>query len=156
MSAMADLRHGPERISPMNCAPLQPSSKILFSIISSTLWLATMLALPVQAQTVHVGAGSYTTALPAGDAAPAGQIFNNVAGPKSTHRFWAAKNWYADNIVNGSVTFGGGGGGPFNMFPQPLGMQTTANGLLMGFDAAINNGGTFFNQQFEGDLTIRE
>jgi endoglucanase Acf2 len=106
------------------------------------------------AQTVHVGAGSYTTALPAGRTAPSSQIFNTVAGPKPSHRFWAAKNWYADNIVNGAVTFGGGGGGPFNMFPQPWGMQTTASGLLMGFDAAINNGGTFFNQPFEGDLTL--
>src|SRR5207302_7586644 len=60
----------------------------------------------------------------------------------------------ADNIINGAVTFGGGGGGPFNMFPQPLGMQTTASGLLMGFDAAVLNGGTFFNQPFEGDLTL--
>jgi endoglucanase Acf2 len=138
----------------MNCAHLQLSSKTLFSFLCSTLCLVSMLALPVQAQTVHVGAGSYTTALPAGDAAPSSTIFNSVAGPKPTHRFWAAKNWYADNIVNGAVTFGGGGGGPFNMFPQPLGMQTTASGLLMGFDAAINNGGTFFNQPFEGDLTI--
>src|SRR5436190_1178848 len=108
----------------------------------------------LQAQTVQVGAGSYTTALPAGAAAPASQIFNTVPGPKRTHQFWTAKNWYADNIINGSVTFGGGGGGPFNMFPQPLGMQTTAKGLLTGFDAAVNNGGTFFNQPFEGDLTI--
>ncbi|HZD94704.1 MAG TPA: glycosyl hydrolase, partial [Candidatus Sulfotelmatobacter sp.] len=87
-------------------------------------------------------------------AAPSSQIFDTVAGPKPTHRFWTAKNWYADNIINGAVTFGGGGGGPFNMFPQPLGMQTTANGLLMGFDSAVLNGGTFFNQPFEGDLTL--
>jgi endoglucanase Acf2 len=113
-----------------------------------------MLAFSLQAQTVHMGAGSYTTTLPAGAAAPSGQIFNTVAGPKPTHRFWTAKNWYADNIINGAVTFGGGGGGPFNMFPQPLGMQTTASGLLMGFDAAVLNGGTFFNQPFEGDLTL--
>jgi len=135
------------------CFPHAPR-RTLSSTLCSIFWLVLLLALPSQAQVVHVGAGSYTTALPAGRSAPSSQIFNNVAGPKSTHRFWAAKNWYADNIVNGAVTFGGGGGGPFNMFPQPLGMQTTANGLLMGFDAAINNGGTFFNQPFEGDLTI--
>ncbi len=129
------------------------SSGIHSSIVRA-FWLIPMLAFSLQAQTVHVGAGSYTTTLPAGAAAPSGQIFNTVAGPKPTHRFWTAKNWYADNIVNGAVTFGGGGGGPFNMFPQPLGMQTTASGLLMGFDAAVLNGGTFFNQPFEGDLTL--
>src|SRR5947207_6182121 len=111
-------------------------------------------SLSLCAQTVQVGAGSHTTAVPAGATAPSSQIFNTVPGPKPTHRFWTAKNWYADNIVNGAVTFGGGGGGPFNMFPQPLGMQTAANGLLMGFDAAVLNGGTFFNQPFEGDLTL--
>ncbi|HEY6249757.1 MAG TPA: glycosyl hydrolase [Candidatus Angelobacter sp.] len=124
------------------------------STITIVLGFILFVGVQLQAQTVAVGAGSYTTALPAGAAAPAGQIFNTVPGPKPTHRFWAAKNWYADNIVNGSVTFGGGGGGPFNMFPQPLGMQTTASGLLTGFDATVNNGGTFFNQPFEGDLTI--
>src|SRR5215813_14087563 len=122
--------------------------------VGITLLFVVVFAAGAQAQTVQVGAGSYTTAPPAGAAVPASPVFNTVPGPKPTHRFWTAKNWYADNIVNGAVTFGGGGGGPFNMFPQPLGMQTTAKGLLMGFDAAVNNGGTFFNQPFEGDLTL--
>src|SRR5215813_1235120 len=122
--------------------------------VGITLLFVVVFALSLRAQTVQVGAGSYTTTLPAGAAAPASPVFNTVPGPKPTHRFWTAKNWYADNIVNGAVTFGGGGGGPFNMFSQPLGMQTTASGLLMGFDAAVNNGGTFFQQPFEGDLTI--
>ena len=111
-------------------------------------------SLSLCAQTVQVGAGSYTTAVPAGATAPSSQIFNTVPGPKPTHRFWTAKNWYADNIINGSVTFGGGGGGPFVMFPQPLGMQTTSTGLLLGFDATITSGGTFFFQPFEGDLRL--
>jgi hypothetical protein len=132
---------------------MQPLSRVRSSIVS-VICLISLVGLPLRAQTVHVGAGSYTTTLPAGASAPSSQIFNTVAGPKPTHRFWTAKNWYADNIVNGAVTFGGGGGGPFNMFPQPLGMQTTPSGLLMGFDAAVLNGGTFFNQPFEGDLTL--
>src|SRR5215475_12104581 len=98
----------------------------------------------VGAQIVHVGQGSYTTTPPAGATVPSSQIFNTVAGPKPTHKSFTAKNWYADNIVNGAVTFGGGGVGPFNMFPQPLGMQTTSSGLLMGLDATVNNCGTFF------------
>lgn len=131
----------------------QPLRKIQ-TAIRITVLLSLLAVVTLQAQVVQVGSGSYTTSLPSGAAAPSSQIFNTVSGPKSTHRFWAAKNWYADNIVNGSVTFGGGGGGPFNMFPQPLGMQTTASGLLMGFDAAVLNNGTFFNQPFEGDLTL--
>src|SRR6267142_1117259 len=121
----------------MHRVSIQPLGKTRSSVFSA-LWFTpvlalplllfalTTVALPLQAQTVHVGAGSYTTTLPTGAAAPSSQIFNSVAGPKPTHRFWTAKNWYADNIVNGAVTFGGGGGGPFNMFPQPLGMQTAA------------------------------
>jgi endoglucanase Acf2 len=132
----------------------QPLQKRFVSTIFLACFFVALLAGRVQAQTVQVGSGSYTTALPAGATAPSSQIFNTVSGPKPTHKFWTAKNWYADNIINGSVTFGGGGGGPFNMFPQPLGMQTTASGLLTGFDAAVLNNGTFFNQPFEGDLTI--
>jgi len=124
------------------------------SLIGITLVVLFFVSVRVQAQTVQAGAGSYTTAPPAGATVPSSQIFSAVPGPKPTHKFWTAKNWYADNIVNGAVTFGGGGGGPYNMIPQPLGMQTTSTGLLMGFDAAVNNGGTFFNQPFEGDLTI--
>src|SRR5499427_10211769 len=114
------------------------------SLIGITLVCLFFISVRVQAQTVQAGAGSYTTAPPAGAAIPSNQIFSTVAGPKPTHKFWTAKNWYADNIVNGAVTFGGGGGGPYNMIPQPLGMQTAAKGLLMGFDAAVINGGTFF------------
>lgn len=136
------------------CSGRQSSSRSFQSTLTIIAFLIFPICAEVQAQTVQVGAGSYTTALPAGATAPSSQIFNTVAGPKPTHKFWTAKNWYADNIVNGSVTFGGGGGGPFNMFPQPLGVESTANGLLLGFDAAVNNGGTFFQQPFEGDLTI--
>src|SRR5215472_12745047 len=132
---------------------LQQTSSRLAKLIAMFLF-GWSLGATVDGQVVQVGSGSYTTTLPAGATAPAKPAFNTVPGPKPTHKFWTAKNWYADNIVNGSVTFGGGGGGPYNMIPQPLGMQTTSTGLLMGFDAAVNNGGTFFNQPFEGDLTI--
>src|ERR1700735_2350866 len=133
-------------------SPRQPLQTIIIRLALSVL--ALLCPVRLHAQTVTLGSGSYTTTLPAGATAPSNQIFNTVAGPKATHKFWTAKNWYADNIVNGSVTFGGGGGGPFDMFPHSLGMQTTASGLLMGFDAAVNNGGTFFEQPFEGHLTI--
>ncbi len=126
----------------------------LFIIFLFLFLLSCFAGARASAQTVAAGSGSYTTTLPAGATAPSAQIFNTVAGPKPTHKFWTAKNWYADNIVNGAVTFGGGGGGPYNMFPQPLEVQSTASGLLLGFDATVNNGGTFFQQPFEGDLTI--
>src|SRR5260370_14818889 len=69
-----------------------------------------LFSISLCAQTVQVGAGSYTTALPPGATAPSNQIFSRVARPKPTHRFWAAKNWYADNIINGGgILFWSGG-----------------------------------------------
>ena len=98
----------------------QPAARRFQSKIFFIFILSLFVNVFIHAQTVAAGSGSYTTTLPAGATAPAAQIFNTVPGPKPTHKFWTAKNWYADNIVNGTVTFGGGGGGPFNMVPQPL------------------------------------
>jgi endoglucanase Acf2 len=129
--------------------PLAPGALIL---------LAALIVLePAQAQTVTLGAGSYTETLPAGAQAPSTQIFNTVSGPIPTHRFWTAKNWYATDLINNCITFGATAcntGGAYTIQPQPLGMETTPAGLLLGFDATIINGGTFYQQPFEGDLTI--
>src|SRR5690349_19770512 len=72
--------HGQER-NDMHRVSLQPPTRIRSSVYSA-LWLILLSALSLQAQTVHVGAGSYTTTLPTGAAAPSSQIFNTVAGPK--------------------------------------------------------------------------
>jgi hypothetical protein len=81
---------------------LIPVLALSLSTLSIFIFTLSIFALAIQAQTVHVGAGSYTTTLPTGAAAPSNQIFNTTAGPKPTHRVWTAKNWYADNIVNGT------------------------------------------------------
>lgn len=111
-----------------------------------------VLAATVQAQTVGVGAGSYTTALPAGSSGPQTQIFRTGNGPVPTHKFWTSKYWNALG-TNSS-------GGPVYMFPEPLSVQATANGLVAGYFPGVmvgNNGtgpGTFFFKPFKPDLTI--
>ncbi len=101
------------------------------------------------AQTVTVGAGSYTTTLPAGVHVPQSQIYNTMSGPIMTHKFWTAKNWFATNLTSS--------GGPYNMVPHPLAVQTTPSGLMLGFDATITQYGspaTAFYQSDEDDLTL--
>src|SRR5579872_5775648 len=140
----------------MMCSVSSPTNRSCAKWIM-VVFCALACSVSAIAQTVALGAGSYTTTVPVGAATPTTQTFNSVAGPKRTHQFWTAKNWYATNIVNGAVTFGGGGGGPYMMFPHPLGMETTPTGLLLGYDAAVNLFGspaTAFEQPFEGDLTL--
>jgi endoglucanase Acf2 len=97
-------------------------------------------------QVVAAGAGSYTTALPAGATAPQSTIFRTFAGPVPTHKFWTAKNWYPQQNVTGS--------GPYVMFPEPLSMETTPTGLMLGYFGGVNNNGTWFNKPFQNDLTL--
>lgn len=40
------------------------------------------------------------------------------------------------------------------MFPHPLGIQTNANGLELGYYNGVNNGGGYFNQPLKNDLTV--
>ncbi len=107
-------------------------------------------SLPAAAQVVTVGAGSYTTALPAGASAPATPIYNTVGGPIDTHKFWTAKNWYPTNIVTGN-------GGPYNMIAHPLSFETTPSGLQLGFVPTITqygNPASAFFQTNEADMTL--
>ena len=75
------------------------------------------------AQTVGVGAGSYTTALPPGATAPQSTIFKTFAGPVPTHKFWTSKYWNPLGTLSN--------GGPVYMFPEPLSNHKRAGcGLL--------------------------
>src|SRR5262245_64818438 len=40
------------------------------------------------------------------------------------------------------------------MFPEPLSIQVTANGLVAGYFPRVNNNGTWFNKPFQPDLTV--
>src|SRR6476661_3196593 len=95
----------------------------------------------VVGQAVSIGAGSYTTALPAGATAPQSTVYKTFGGPVPTHKFWTSKYWVP---LSGGAT----------MFPHPLSMQIAAGGLSLGFFNGVNNNGTWFNQPYEGDLTV--
>jgi len=119
-----------------------------------TLWknvgslLLPLLAAPglSLAQNVPIGAGSYTTALPAGAKAPQAQVYKSFGGPAPTHKFWTSKYW----SPLGTLANGGG----VYMFPHPFSMQTNSNGLRLGYFRGVSNNGNWFNQPFQGDLTL--
>ncbi len=102
--------------------------------------------LPSLAQTVPVGAGSYTTALPSGQTAPQSTIYKTTSGPVPTHKFWTSKYWNPLGTLSN--------GGPVYMIPQPLAMQSNANGLELGYYNGVINGGSYFYQPFQNDLTV--
>jgi len=52
---------------------------------------------------------------------PSGKPWNRVAKPVPTHRFWAAKNWFASNKTEA--------GGIYKMIPDPLRLETRESGL---------------------------
>jgi endoglucanase Acf2/regulation of enolase protein 1 (concanavalin A-like superfamily) len=98
----------------------------------------------VNAQTVGVGAGSYTTSAPPGSAVPQSTIYETHGGPIPTHKFWTSKYWNPHGFAPG----------PVYMFPEPLSIQVTANGLVAGYYPSVNNNGLWFNKPFQPDLTV--
>ena len=108
--------------------------------------ISTSLAIPstTEAQTVSVGAGSYSAVQPPGTVSP-GPPFRTVGGPVPTHKFWTSKYFSPMG---------------FSMEPQPWYVQTTPTGLRGGHfpDVILGNNGqganTFFFQPFQPDLTI--
>ncbi len=101
-----------------------------------------MLAIPFS--TTAASAQSYTTQLPAGmkqQTAP----FNAVLGPKPTHRFWAAKNWFPANLT---------AQGDYTMFPEPLAVQAMPKGLLVGYSPNLVIQSTYFIHPVQMDFII--
>jgi len=82
-------------------------------------------------QIVTVGAGSYTTTLPSGAAAPPTTIYNTAPGAVETHRFWSGKN------VNALGFVGGNAQAAYNMIPQPLQSTITAEGIKLGIHGDV-------------------
>ena len=117
-----------------------------FKIIRPILLLLTILIGPgsVNAQTVGVGAGSYTTVAPPGVPTPQSTIYSTHGGAIPTHKFWTSKYWSPLGFAPG----------PIYMFPEPLSIQVTANGLVAGYYPTVNNNGTWFNKPFQPDLTV--
>ena len=89
---------------------------------------------------------AYTTILPPGMKAPAVKPFNAVPGPKPTHRFWAAKNWFPSNLTSS--------GAPYTMFPEPLAVQPTTRGLQVGYSPSIIVQPSYFVHPIEPDFVL--
>src|SRR5262245_39921971 len=123
------------------------TSSRLFVIAAIVTVLAPVVSI---AQTVTVGAGSYTTAQPPGTSGPPATIFRTGSGPVRTHQFWSSKYW---NPLGTAPA-------PVNMFPDPWSIQVTASGLTGGDFGSVlvgDNGtgpGSFFFKPFQPDLTI--
>ena len=129
------VRAGPRRMMYENhCGPIN-----IFALFISFTVLGV-----VNAQTVGVGAGSYTTSVPPGFAGPQSTIYESHGGPIPTHKFWTSKYWNPHGFAPG----------PIYMFPEPLSIQVTANGLVAGYFPRVNNNGLWFNKPFQPDLTV--
>jgi endoglucanase Acf2 len=79
-------------------------------------------------------------------ATPRPPKYNSAPGPVATHRFWSAKNWFATNRTDG--------GGTYTLFPEPLAVQTTPHGLLVGYSPTITVAKDFFVHPVQPDFTI--
>jgi endoglucanase Acf2 len=77
---------------------------------------------------------------------PAAPRFNHAPGPVASHRFWAAKNWFATNLTTE--------GHAYTMFPEPLAVQTTPHGLLVGYSASYVVEKSFFVHPIQMDFTL--
>lgn len=115
------------------------AARFIFALFTSFTVLGV-----VNAQTVGVGSGSYTTSAPPGGASPQSAIYETHGGPIPTHKFWTSKYWNPHGFAPG----------PIYMFPEPLSIQVTANGLVAGYYPSVNNNGLWFNKPFKPDLTV--
>ena len=93
----------------------RPSSRLLV-LLCATPWMA-------GAEVVQVGAGSYSTTLPAGFKALPEKIFRtaDVTGPMVTNQWWSSMVWQEFSA---------------NMFAHPLGMVCTPEGLAITYPGA--------------------
>ncbi|MEK8128741.1 glycosyl hydrolase [Paenibacillus filicis] len=92
------------------------------------------------AATIHVGAGSYTTTLPAGQIGPQAAISKtaNVPGPMPTNDWWSSLAWTPYSDV---------------MFPHPLAVQAKADGLGLGYPVQSASADAIFGA-YVNDFTL--
>jgi endoglucanase Acf2 len=104
------------------------------------VWAAVFVALLFMVLPKSPGAQS------GGGSAPPPPRYYKGAAPIATHRFWTAKNWFPLNLT--------AQGGPYTMFAEPLALQTTAHGLLVGYSPQLNVTRDFFVHPVQPDFTI--
>jgi hypothetical protein len=85
------------------------------------------------------------TQLPASSRLPKGPV-GGGSNPIATHRFWAAKNWFPTNLT--------ASGAPYTMFPEPLVLQSTSSGLLVGYSPNIIVQPNYFLHPWQPDFTL--
>ncbi|AOS65111.1 glycosyl hydrolase [Actinoalloteichus hymeniacidonis] len=107
------------------------------------------------AETVAVGAGSYTTELPAGALGPSSQQGQPVS-PKVTDAFTGAaptNDWWSSLIFQRYAPDNPHGE---NMFPHPLAFKAQNNGLAVGYPSSPNIVGTApkYEYSFQQDLRL--
>ncbi|WP_127531831.1 glycosyl hydrolase [Paenibacillus kobensis] len=98
------------------------------------------LAGQASAATVAVGAGSYTTTLPAGQTGPQGAIYktSNITGAMPTNDWWSSLAWKAYSDV---------------MFPHPLAVQAKTDGLGIGYPVQSASADAIFGA-YANDFTL--
>jgi endoglucanase Acf2 len=112
-------------------------------VILTALLACTVLGISAPralAATVTVGAGSYTTTLPAGQTGPQGMIYktSNVTGAMPTNDWWSSLAWKAYSDV---------------MFPHPLAVQAKADGLGIGYPVQSASSDAMFGA-YVNDFTL--
>ncbi|MEV6984984.1 glycosyl hydrolase [Sphaerisporangium sp. NPDC051017] len=114
--------------------------------------LTTVTAGPAQAATIAVGAGSYTTDLPAGASGPADNTGAQVA-PKVTSAVTAkvpTNDWWS------SLAFQRYPGNPYseNMYAHPLAFHAVAGGLEVSYPSTPGGSATQYAYSHARDLTL--
>lgn len=77
---------------------------------------------------------------------PSQRPWNRVAKPIPTHRFWAAKNWFAaDKTASGGI---------YQLIPEPLHLETREDGLWVGYSSHVAVGSTYFYQSADDGFEL--
>lgn len=85
-------------------------------------------------------------ALPPDSRSPLRAPYTTVDGPVPTHRFWAAKNWFPAGVTDT--------GGEYTMFAEPLAIQTTAQGVRVGYSPKIVVQSGYFIHPVQFDFVL--
>ncbi|NQX68276.1 IPT/TIG domain-containing protein [Paenibacillus alba] len=117
-------------------------TKLVSACLSTVLLISLFASMPdhAAAATVNVGAGSYTTTLPAGAIAPQGTIYKtaNVTGAMPTNDWWSSAAWDQYSDV---------------MFPHPFGIVAGASGLGVSYPVQSASADAMFGA-YSNDFTL--
>ena len=131
---------------------LHPQKKTAIQVVCIQLvFLLGMLSVPVQAQVVPVGSGSYSTTLPNGEVGPQnfeGQnVLPKVSGsfslPMQTNDFWSSLIYPFYGDAHSNV-----------MYADPLNLKATGSGLQIGHTSEPTFAANDFLYPFSAQITV--